>query len=128
MLGDISVLDKVYIVCGRTDMRKQIDGLCAIIEEQLKMDTNDNCIFLFCGRKKDRIKAIYRDVFCKYFLAKVAKYFWRMLHLQIGESCKTFVKNSQERCSARVVATKYEFSNEKIHCRHIPKPLTLFLL
>ena len=35
MLGDISVLDKVYIVCGRTDMRKQIDGLCVIIEEQL---------------------------------------------------------------------------------------------
>ena len=34
MLGDISVLDKVYIVCGRTDMRKQIDGLCAIIEER----------------------------------------------------------------------------------------------
>ena len=61
MLGDISVLDKVYIVCGRTDMRKQIDGLCAIIEEQLKMDTNDSCIFLFCGRKKDRIKAIYRE-------------------------------------------------------------------
>ena len=43
MLGDISVLDKVYIVCGRTDMRKQIDGLCVIIEEQLKMNTNDNC-------------------------------------------------------------------------------------
>lgn len=61
MLGDISVLDKVYIVCGRTDMRKQIDGLCAIIEEQLKMNTNDNCLFLFCGRKKDRIKAIYRE-------------------------------------------------------------------
>ena len=58
MLGDISVLDKVYIVCGRTDMRKQIDGLCAIIEEQLKMNTNDNCLFLFCGRKKDRIKAL----------------------------------------------------------------------
>ena len=58
MLGDISVLDKVYIVCGRTDMRKQIDGLCAIIEEQLKMNTNDNCLFLFCGRKKDWIKAL----------------------------------------------------------------------
>ena len=34
--------------------------------------------------------SVYKDnaVFCKYFLAKVAKYFWRMLHLQIGESCK----------------------------------------
>lgn len=28
------------------------------------------------------------NVFCKHFLAKVAKYFWRMLHLQIGEICK----------------------------------------
>ena len=28
------------------------------------------------------------DVFCKHFLEKNAKYFWRMLHLQIGESCK----------------------------------------
>lgn len=27
-------------------------------------------------------------VFCKTFLAKIAKHFWRMLHLQIGESCK----------------------------------------
>ena len=31
---------------------------------------------------------VIRFVFCKCFLAKVAKYFWRMLHLQIGESCK----------------------------------------
>lgn len=61
MLGVISALDNVYIVCGRTDMRKQIDGLCAIIEEQLKMNPHENSIFLFCGRKKDRIKAICRE-------------------------------------------------------------------
>ena len=35
MLGDISGLDRIYIVCGYTDMRKSIDGLCAIIEDQL---------------------------------------------------------------------------------------------
>ena len=29
-----------------------------------------------------------KGVFCKHFLEKNAKYFWRMLHLQIGESCK----------------------------------------
>ena len=36
MLGDISGLEKIYIVCGYTDMRKSIDGLCAIIEDQLE--------------------------------------------------------------------------------------------
>ena len=30
-------------------------------EKQLKMNINDNCLFLFCDRKKDRIKAIYRE-------------------------------------------------------------------
>lgn len=39
-------------------MRKQIDGLCAIIEGKLHMGPDDNALFLFCGRRCDRIKAI----------------------------------------------------------------------
>ena len=31
MLGDITAADEIYIVTGRTDMRKSIDGLCAIV-------------------------------------------------------------------------------------------------
>ena len=58
MLADISRVDSIYIVCGRTDMRKQIDGLCAIIEGKLHMGPDDNALFLFCGRRCDRIKAI----------------------------------------------------------------------
>ena len=61
MLGGISGLEKIYIVCGYTDMRKSIDGLCAIIEEQLKMDPPSSALFLFCGRRRDRIKALFRE-------------------------------------------------------------------
>lgn len=46
MLGDISGLEKIYIVCGYTDMRKSIDGLCAVIEDQLKMDPSSSALFL----------------------------------------------------------------------------------
>lgn len=53
MLGDISGLEKIYIVFGYTDMRKSIDGLCAIIEDQLKMDPSSSALFLFCGRRRD---------------------------------------------------------------------------
>ena len=56
MLADISNVDAIYIVCGRTDMRKSIDGLCAIIQEQFSMEIN-HALYLFCGRKCDRIKA-----------------------------------------------------------------------
>lgn len=46
MLGDITAADEIYIVTGRTDMRKSIDGLCAIVEDQLHMDPRRSaCIF-----------------------------------------------------------------------------------
>lgn len=59
-LVDISNVDAIYIVCGRTDMRKSIDGLCAIIQDQFSMKI-DNALYLFCGRKCDRIKAILKE-------------------------------------------------------------------
>jgi len=31
MLADISMVDSIYLICGYTDMRKQIDGLVAIV-------------------------------------------------------------------------------------------------
>ena len=37
MLADISNVDAIYIGCGRTDMRKFIDGLCTIIQEQFSI-------------------------------------------------------------------------------------------
>ena len=56
MLGDISELKKIYIVCGYTDMRKSIDGLCAIIEDQLKMDPlSKMCI-------RDSLKGLLKTV------------------------------------------------------------------
>ncbi len=61
MLFDPSKIQNVYIACGYTDMRKQIDGLAAIVELQYKMEFDTESIFLFCGRKSDRIKALLRD-------------------------------------------------------------------
>ena len=58
MIGDITVADEIYIVCGYTDMRKSIDGLCAIVEDKLHMDPRRSAIFLFCGRRSDRIKIL----------------------------------------------------------------------
>ena len=47
MLADISNVDAIYLVCGRTDMRKSIDGLCAIIQDQFSMEI-DHALYLFC--------------------------------------------------------------------------------
>lgn len=55
MLGDITAADELYIVTGYTDMRKSIDGLCAIVEQQLHMDPRRSTLYLFCGKRCDRV-------------------------------------------------------------------------
>ncbi len=61
MLADISGVDAIYIVTGYTDMRKSIDGLCAIIQGQFPQEESTNALYLFCGRKCDRNKAILKE-------------------------------------------------------------------
>ena len=49
----------IYIAAGYTDLRRGIDGLVAIIKNDFQLDPYDqDSIFLFCGRRTDRIKAI----------------------------------------------------------------------
>lgn len=60
MLADISNVDAINIVCGRTYMRKSIDWLCAIIQEQFSMEI-DKALYLFCGRRCDKTKAILKE-------------------------------------------------------------------
>ena len=59
MLSDFTGADKVYIACGYTDLRRGIDGLAAIVQQELRLDPFANTLFLFCGRRRDRIKALY---------------------------------------------------------------------
>lgn len=61
MLGDITAVDAIYIVTSYTDMRKSIDGLCSIISDTFHMDPNGSALYLFCGKRCDRIKAIMRE-------------------------------------------------------------------
>lgn len=59
MLKDASFFSKVYIACGYTDLRLGIDGLSTLIKNEFKLDPFEkNVLFLFCGRKPDRIKGL----------------------------------------------------------------------
>lgn len=58
MLKDLQ-LDHVYIACGYTDLRLEIDGLANLVKLHFELDPYNNTLFLFCGRRCDRIKALY---------------------------------------------------------------------
>ncbi len=81
MIGDITAADEIYIVCGYTDMRKSIDGLCAIIEDKLHMDPRSRALYLFCGRRADRFKMLLWEpdgfiLFYKRLSAEQGRYRW----------------------------------------------------
>ena len=59
MLSDFTGAEKVYICCGYTDLRQGIDGLSALVKLEFNLDPFSNTLFLFCGRRRDRIKALY---------------------------------------------------------------------
>ncbi len=58
MIGDITVAENIYIACGYTDMRKSIDGLAAVVQQQFELDPFQPTLFLFCGRRRNRIKSL----------------------------------------------------------------------
>ena len=59
MLNDFNCSYPVYIACGYTDLRRGIDGLATLVKTQFQMDPFQRALFLFCGRRRDRLKALY---------------------------------------------------------------------
>ena len=61
MLGDISRVQKIYLVTGRTDMRRSFDGLMSVIRDTYRLDPYANAVYLFGGRNHRTLKALYFD-------------------------------------------------------------------
>jgi transposase len=51
-------LDRVYLACGSTDLRKSIDGLAVLVKEGFELDPFSTCLFVFCNRKRDKLKIL----------------------------------------------------------------------
>lgn len=56
----------VYLALGVTDMRKSINTLSLLVEEQMGHDPFSGSLFAFCNRKRDIVKVLYwdRNGFC----------------------------------------------------------------
>lgn len=56
---NLCYLGQVYIVCGKTNMRKGIDTLAFLVKEKFQTDPFAGHVFLFCGGKQERFMAFY---------------------------------------------------------------------
>jgi transposase len=52
---------KVWLACGVTDMRKGFDGLAALVQLSLHADPFSGQLFVFRGRRGDRVKILWWD-------------------------------------------------------------------
>jgi hypothetical protein len=52
---------RVYLARGATDLRKSIDGLCALVSYSFELDPMSASLFVFCNRDRDKLKILYWD-------------------------------------------------------------------
>ena len=52
---------RIFVCLQPTDMRKAFDGLSGLVERQLREDPLSGALFLFCNRRRDRLKLLYWD-------------------------------------------------------------------
>ena len=58
---NIAKAQKIYIAVGYSDLRRGIDGFASLVQNTFHMNPQTNALFIFCGRRSDRIKALYWD-------------------------------------------------------------------
>jgi transposase len=50
---------QVYLCRDVVDMRKSINGLSLLVEQTLALDPFSPQLFVFCNRKRDKVKILY---------------------------------------------------------------------
>ena len=50
---------RVYVAVGVTDMRKSINGLSLLVQEEFEHNIFSGSLFAFCNRKQDIVKILY---------------------------------------------------------------------
>lgn len=54
-------IQKIYIVYGTTDFRKQTYSLCNLVKQIYKKNPYDKSAYIFCNKKRNSIRVLCYD-------------------------------------------------------------------
>ena len=97
MLNDASGFRRIYLATGYTDLRRGMEGLASIIKFNFQLDPyQKDILFLFCGRRTDRIKGLVWEgdgFLLLYKRLELGAFNWPRKHIP-GSDPNVFIKNS----------------------------------
>jgi transposase len=79
-LLNINQIDTVYLACGATDLRRNMDGLMVIVKMELKLDPYEKALFVFCNKQMNKLKILHFDegFWLYYYRLDENKFKWPM--------------------------------------------------
>jgi transposase len=107
---------RIFVKPGPTDMRKQINGLSILVEEDLEMDPFEGNLFMFCNKKKRILKILYwdRNGFCLWLKRlEKDKFPWPMSRSETAEITREQLEMLLEGIDFWNVHKKLEYSKIK---------------
>ena len=65
----LSEFSTVYLHRDVVDFRKSINGLSIIVEQGMNLSPYDSALFVFCNKRRDKLKVLYCDKtgFCLWY-------------------------------------------------------------
>ncbi|EKE05572.1 MAG: hypothetical protein ACD_19C00214G0002 [uncultured bacterium] len=71
--------EKVYLATEPCDMRKSINGLSVMVQEQFNLDPFSSAMFVFCNKSRDKLKLLFwqhNGFWLCYRRLETGKFFW----------------------------------------------------
>ena len=60
-MKSVSAFSAIYFYRTAIDMRKSINGLSVVVDQEMKLDLRTSSLFIFCNRRRTHMKMLYFD-------------------------------------------------------------------